>query len=52
MTGAMTARTTTAPETTTDKRDCACGEEHSADWWEGYDAGREDGYEQGVEDTW
>lgn len=32
-------------------RVCICGKEHSLDWWDGYDTGREDGFEEGA-DWW
>lgn len=30
-------------------RECECGDTHTNDWWDGYDQGRSDGFEEGVE---
>ena len=30
-------------------RECVCGEIHSREWWHGYDAGRNDGFEEAAD---
>lgn len=32
-----------------DERECRCGGGHSTDWWDGYEAGREDGFDEGAD---
>lgn len=31
------------------ERPCECGTDHSEEWWDGYDQGRSDGFEEGIE---
>lgn len=31
------------------ERPCECGTDHGLEWWDGYDPGRSDGFEEGIE---